>query len=383
MPSNTTIKFIDFNRKYLRYKKEINLSVERVFKRGWFIAGPELADFEKNFSKYLGVKYAIGVNSGTDAISIALRALGIGRGDEVITVSHTATPTVAAIRNTGARPVFVDISADTFNINPRLIERNINSKTKAIIPVHLYGYPADMDAVMKIAAKHKLFVVEDGCQAHGARYKGRMVGTIGDAGCFSFYPTKNLGAFGDAGAVVVNRDKTAEKAKLLRNFGESSRYCNKIEGTNSRLDELQAAFLNWEIKKLESWNARRDKIARLYVKYLSGLPIKLPLPGNRNYRRAWHLFVIQTRKRDALREFLKNHGIDTMVHYPTPVFKQPAYKFLDYEDSDLPVTAKVASTILSLPLYPELTRAEVIKICGTIKLFYSTVKKDEMALKLR
>lgn len=364
------IKFIDFNKKYLRYKREINASVERVFKRGWFIAGPERADFEENFSKYLGGKHVIGVNSGTDSIAIALKAVGIKSGDEVITTSHTATPTISAIRIASATPVFIDIDENTLNINPALIQKKITSKTKAIIPVHLYGYPAEMDVIKKIAAKNGLFVIEDTCQAHGASFRGEKLGTIGDVGCFSFYPTKNLGAFGDAGAIVTNNAKIAEKARLLRNFGESSRYKNKIEGVNSGMDELQAAFLNWEIKELDKWNKERAIIADEYSRALKNLPLKLPPPSSHVFNRVWHLFVIQTENRDVLREFLKKHEIETLIHYPTPIFKQEAYKFLGYKAKDLPVTIKIYDKILSLPLYPDLNISDVKFICSLIKKFY-------------
>ncbi len=367
------IKFIDFSRKCLRYKKNINLSVERVFKRGWFIAGPERFDFEKNLCKYMGVKYAIGVNSGTDSIALALKAIGIKTGDEVITVSHTATPTISAIRIAGAKPVFVDINETTLNIDPALIEEKITSKTKAILPVHLYGYPVDMDAVYKIARKHKLLVVEDSCQAHGAKFRGKFLGTIGDAGCFSFYPTKNLGAFGDAGIIVTNNKKIAENARLLRNFGEVAKYKNKTEGVNSGLDELQASFLNWELKELKKWNLERKNLAEIYMKELKGLPIILPPKGNLDYNRVWHLFVIQTTKRDELRSFLDNRGIETSIHYPMPIFKQEAYQFLGYKEKDLPITSKVVKNILSLPLYPELKISEVKTICHHIKEFYNQV----------
>lgn len=364
------IQFIDFNRKYLRYKKKINSSIERVFKRGWFIAGPERIDFEKSFSKYLGVKYAIGVNSGTDSIALALKAIGIKLGDEVITVSNTATPTISAIRIAGAKPVFVDVNEDTLNIDPKLIEEKVTSKTKAILPVHLYGYPADMDAICKLADKYNLYIVEDSCQAHGAKFKGNFLGAIGDVGCFSFYPTKNLGAFGDAGIIVTNNKKIAENVRLLRNFGEVVKYKNKIEGVNSGLDEIQASFLNWELKELKKWNQERKKLADMYLKELKYLPIVLPSKGNFDYNRVWHLFVIQTTKRDELKSFLKDQGIETSIHYPMPVFKQEAYQFLGYTEKDLPVTSRMVNNILSLPLYPELKISEVKIICKAIRTFF-------------
>lgn len=364
------IKFIDFNRKYLRYKNEINASVKRVFERGWFIAGPERSDFEKNFSKYLGVKYTIGVNSGTDSIALALKAISVKQGDEVITVSHTATPTISAIRIAGAKPVFVDIDPVTYNMDPLKIEEKITSKTKAILPVHLYGYPSDMNTICKLAGKYNLYVVEDSCQAHGAKFKGKFLGTIGDIGCFSFYPTKNLGAFGDAGLIVTNNKKIAEASRLLRNFGEVAKYKNKIEGVNSGLDEIQASFLNWELKELNKWNRERKILADTYLKELENLPVILPLKGNSDYNRVWHLFVIQTAERDGLRNFLKSRGVETSIHYPIPVFKQEAYRFLGYKEKDLPITSKVVRNILSLPLYPELRTSEVKIICDSIKKFY-------------
>ncbi|MDP3696458.1 MAG: DegT/DnrJ/EryC1/StrS family aminotransferase [Candidatus Taylorbacteria bacterium] len=370
MPSNSTIKFIDFNRKYKRYKKEINSSVGRVFKRGWFVGGPERAEFENKFCRYLDAKYAVGVNSGTDSIAIALKSAGINPGDEVITTSHTATPTISAIRITGAIPVFVDIDSSTLNIDSKLIEKKINSRTKAILPVHLYGYPADMDVICKLADKHNLLVIEDACQAHGAKFKGRAVGTIGDVGCFSFYPTKNLGAFGDAGAIVTNNKKIAETAVMLRNFGEVGKYKNKIEGVNSGMDELQAAFLSWELNELNKWNKERAQIAETYFKNLIGLPIKLPPKGDVKHNRVWHLFVIQVARRDSLRKFLKEQGIDTSIHYPTPVFKQEAYRFLKYTEKDLPITVKTVNNILSLPIYPELKILEATTICDKIRKFY-------------
>lgn len=364
------IKFVDFSRKYKRYRKQINSSIERVFKRGWFIGGPERDDFEKSFGQYLGAKYVIGVNSGTDSISISLKAIGIKFGDEVITTSHTATPTVSAIRIAGAVPVFIDIDEDSLNINPSFIEAKITPRTKAILPAHLYGYPADMAAIKKIAVKNKLFLIEDACQAHGASFNGKKLGTIGNVGCFSFYPTKNLGAFGDAGAIVTDDKNIAEKARLIRNFGEESRYKNKIEGINSGMDEIQAAFLNLGVKELDRWNGERAKIAGIYLRELKNSPLKLPSRGDNIFNRVWHLFVIQAQRRDGLREFLKKKGVETLIHYPTPIFKQGAYKFLGYKEKDLPVTTKIHDEILSLPLYPGLSIPEVKFICNSIKLFY-------------
>jgi len=364
------IPFIDFKRKYNFYKKEINQILEKVLKKGWFILGPEVEKFEKNFSKYLKAKYVVGVNSGTDAIFLALKSLGIGQGDEVITVANTATPTTSAIRMAGAMPVFVDIDEKTFNIDTSLIEKAITSKTKAILPVHLFGYPADIGPILKIANRYKLKIVEDACQAHGAKYKSKKVGTIGDISCFSFYPTKNLGAFGDAGVIATNNKKIAQKIKALRNYGEISKFNSGIEGVNSRLDEVQAMILNWGLKKLDFWNKKRETLAKIYLNNLKSLPINLPRTSDKIFKRVWHLFVIKIKERDELRRFLAKNGIQTMIHYPHPIFEQLAYKFLGYKAKDLPVTKKLSKEILSLPLYPELKKEEVLRICRIIKSFY-------------
>lgn len=363
------IKFLDLKRKYKLYSKEINLAVAAVFNRGWFIGGPERDKFEQGFAHYCGVKYAVSVNSGTDALSIAMKALGIGPGDEVITVSHTATPTIVAIRMAGATPVFVDID-DRMVMDPSLLKNKITKRTRAILPVHIYGYPAEMKKIMKVAKEHDLFVIEDACQAHGALYGGRKVGSMGDVGCFSFYPTKNMGAFGDAGIITTNNKEAADKARMIRSYGEVSRYENKIEGVNSRMDEIQAAVLSWGLKKLDAWNKRRKFIADLYLKNLKNLPLELPVSGGKNFQRVWHLFVIRSKHRDELIKFLSERGIETAVHYPKPVFKQEAYEFLGYSNEDLPVTSKIYNEILSLPLYPELKNSEVLKICAAIKSFY-------------
>ena len=368
------IRFLSLKKRYFLYEKEINKVIGQVLKSGWFVLGKELDKFEENLAKYLGVKYVVGVNSGTDAIFLALKALGVGLGDEIITVANTATPTVSAVRMTGAKVVFVDIDVRNFNINPDLIEKKITPKTKAILPVHLYGYPADMGKIIKIAKNHKLKVIEDAAQAMGAIYKNRLVGTIGDMGCFSFYPTKNLGAFGDAGAVVTDNIKLAETIIQLRNYGEVSKYNNISEGVNSRLDEMQAAILNWGLKKLKLWNKKREILARIYLNELKSLPIILPPDSDKDHSAAWHLFVIRSKERDELRNHLKDSGIETAIHYPKPIFEQTAYEFLGYSGNDLPVTKKTMLEILSLPLYPELSEKQTIKICRAIKLFYVYAK---------
>ena len=365
------IPFNNFKKKYKENKSGIDAAIKRVLESGWFILGKELENFEKNLANCLGVKYAIGVNSGTDALFLSLKAIGIGEGDEVITVANTATPTISAIRMTGAIPVFVDIDEQSFNIEPSLIEKKITKKTKAILPVHLYGRPAKMDDILKIAKKYKLKIIEDVAQAIGAEFKNKPVGSFGNAAAFSFYPTKNLGAFGDAGAVATNDKRIAEAVIQLRNYGEISKYNNKIEGINSRLDEIQAALLNFGLERLNKWNKKRQRLASIYLKELQGLPIQLPKGQDKDYFPVWHLFVIKTAKRDELQKFLDKNGVKTAIHYPLPVFSQPAYKFLGYHGNDLPATSSAAKRILSLPIYPELEEKEVVNICNLIRKFYA------------
>lgn len=364
------IEFIDFKRKFKENEKEINEAIGRVFERGWFILGPELEAFEKEFAEFLGSKYVVGVNSGTDAIFLALGALGIRKEDEVITVSHTATPTISAIRMAGATPIFVDIKKEDMTIDPALIEKAITKKTKAILPVHIYGCPAEMEEILAIAKKYNLKIIEDACQAHGAKYKNKMAGTIGDIGCFSFYPTKNLGAFGDGGAIATDDEGLALKIRALRNYGEVSKYNNESEGVNSRLDEIQAACLRWGLKKINDWNQKRKKIAEIYLDKLKDLTLILPFAGDKARTPIWHLFVIRTKKRNELAEFLRKNGIQALIHYPKSVFAQPAYRFLNYKEADLPISVKAAKEVLSLPLYPELKEKEVLEICEAVKSFY-------------
>jgi dTDP-4-amino-4,6-dideoxygalactose transaminase len=360
----------NFVRRYKENKKAINRALGAVLKSGWFVMGPELKQFETAFARYLGAKHVVSVHSGTDALYLALRALDVGAGDEVITVAHTATPTISAIRLAGATPVFVDILEETFNMDPVAIERKITRKTKIILPVHLYGYPADMDRIMRIAKKHKLFVLEDCAQATGSTYKGKKVGTIGHINAFSFYPTKNLGTFGDGGAIATDDPKLAERVRWIRQYGEIEHYKNKVEGINSRLEELQSAILNWGLPKLTSWNKKRAVIAAKYIKGLTGLPIVLPVSGDKMLQHAWHLFVIRTTQRDALKKFLAQKGIATGIHYPTPVHLQEAYRFLRYRVGDLPVTERIVSEILSLPISPELSKKEQEMIIAKIKEFF-------------
>lgn len=364
--SISEIPIIDPKRQYYPIKEEIVKAVEKVLESGRFILGENVKAFEKEFSSYCGAKFGIGVASGTDALQLALRACDIGANDEVITVSNTAFPTAVAISYTSARPVFVDVD-QTYTIDVFKIEDKITGKTKAILPVHLYGQPADMDPLIELAEKHDLKVIEDACQAHGAEYNGKKVGSLGDIGCFSFYPTKNLGAYGDGGMVITNDEKIAEKLRLLRNYGQTKRYCHEIKGYTSRLDEIQAAVLRVKLKKLETWNnARRDN-AKLYSKLLKK-EIVTPIE-RQNCKHVFYLYVIRARRRDELQEWLKTNRISTDIHYPTPIHLQEAYSDLGIGKGSLPVTEQFAGQIMSLPIYPELTKEEILRVADVINNF--------------
>jgi len=354
---------------YLSYRNDINSAIQRVLDSGWYVLGEEVTRFEKEFAQFNTVSYAVGVGSGTEALHIALRALDIGQGDEVITTAHTAVATASAIDLAGAKPIFVDIEPDFFTIDPDLIEDAITPKTKAIIPVHIYGQSCNMDAIMKIANKNKLKVIEDCAQAHGAEYNGKRVGSIGDVGCFSFYPTKNLGAIGDGGALVTNDDQLAGKIKLLREYGWKERYISSKEGWNSRLDELQAAILHVKLKHLDEDNFRRNKHAKIYFDLLEFLPLELPKTRS-NSSHTFHLFVIKIEQRNKLKDYLQKNCVNTTIQYPVPVHKQKYFQKMCSEKS-LPVTEQVAKNILSIPMYPELEEKEINKVSNKLKDYFS------------
>jgi dTDP-4-amino-4,6-dideoxygalactose transaminase len=353
----------------MAHKEEIDSAITRVVESGHYILGQEVEAFEKEFAAYIGVRFGIGVSSGTDALHLALWACGIGPGDEVITVSHTAVATVVAIDLCGAKPVLIDIDPFTFVIDPNQIERTITSRTKAIIPVHLYGYVADMEKIRSIANRHGLRIIEDCAQSHGATYRGHRGGVWGDMAAFSFYPTKNLGAFGDGGMVVTNDSELAERVRLLREYGWRQRYVSEIPGLNSRLDELQAAVLRVKLKYLDQWNEERRRKALIYSRMLESTGVSCPVekePG----RHVYHLYVIRARKRDALQAFLKERGIETLIHYPVPIHLQRAYKDLGYRKGDLPLTELCSLEILSLPFYPEIRESEIEEVTTQIENFY-------------
>jgi dTDP-4-amino-4,6-dideoxygalactose transaminase len=339
-----------------------------VLDSGWYILGAEVAGFEREFADYLGVGHAVGVGSGTDALQLALRACGVGVGDSVLTVSHTAVATVAAIGLCGAEPVFVDIDPATFTMDPERLEEEIRSspggrRLKAVVPVHLYGLPADMAAIGEIARRHGLRVVEDCAQSHGASVRGRKTGAIGDIAAFSFYPTKNLGALGDGGMVATGDPDLAERVRRLREYGWEERYVSREAGLNSRLDEIQAAVLRVKLRHLDEDNASRRRIAGLYDSLLKDAGLILPC-GRPDAVHVYHQYVIRSRERDALRGHLREMGIGTLVHYPVPVHRQPAYAARD--GGRLPLTERIAGEILSLPMYPELGGDSVRRVCAGI-----------------
>ncbi|MEF3273254.1 MAG: DegT/DnrJ/EryC1/StrS family aminotransferase [Chloroflexus sp.] len=351
------IPFVDLKAQYLSIKEEIDRAVLDTLASTQFVLGKEVAAFEELFAAYTQCQYAIGVNSGTSALHLALLAAGVGRGDEVITTPHTFIATVSAIDYTGARPVLVDIDPVSFTIDPAHIEAAITPRTKAIIPVHLYGQPADMDPIMAIARKHGLVVIEDAAQAHGAEYRGRRVGSIGDLGCFSFYPGKNLGAYGEGGAVTTNNPELARTVRMLRDWGAERRYHHDLKGFNYRMEGVQGAILRVKMAYIEQWTELRRAAAARYDALLAPIGIHTPvaLPDRRH---VYHIYAIRDSRRDELQTYLHDHGIGTGIHYPIPVHLQKAFADLGYQAGDFPQAEAAAAEVLSLPMFPELTAAQ-------------------------
>jgi dTDP-4-amino-4,6-dideoxygalactose transaminase len=366
------IALVDLGLQHKKLKKDILRSVEKVIARGDFILGEDVKLFEQEFAKFCGSDYCVGVSSGTAALFLALSALGIKDGDEVIVPAFTYIATALAVSYTGARPVFVDVDEKTYNLNPSLLEKAITPKTKAVIPVHLYGQPACMPQIMRIAGKYNLKVIEDTAQAHGANMlmpdgKKHLCGSIGDIGCFSFYPSKNLGALGDGGAITTNSKQIYDKLNMLRDYGRASKYEHVMVGYNSRLDTLQAGILRYKLRKLQEWNNWRIKAAGWYNKLLSGIDgITTPF-AQENSRHVYHVYAVQSHSRDKLSKYLSEKGIGVIVHYPIPVHLQKAYEGLGYKKGDFPVSEKLSERVLSLPLYPYITQSQVKKVVGTIK----------------
>lgn len=354
------VPFVDLHAQYLTIKSAIDSAIERTLANSAFIGGQDVRDFEAEFANYCETKACVGVRNGrgADALHLALQALGIGPGDEVITVAHTFIATVEAICLTGARPVFVDIRKDTMLMDPDALESAITPQTRAIIPVHLYGQCCDMDRIMEVANRHGLKVIEDAAQAHGARWRGRRAGSMGDAACFSFFPSKNLGAYGDPGAVVSHDESLIHRIRMLANHGKTEKYVHDIEGANSRLDGLQAAILRTKLRYLDGWNAARQRHSAQYFRMLSSSEVTLPMVDPRA-EPVWHLFVVRVSERDVLQKSLQGRGIATGIHYAIPLHLQPAYSRLGIPAGTLPVTEWTASHVLSLPMYPELTPDQI------------------------
>ena len=363
------VPFVSFEAMHSEIKPELVDAYKSVIESNYFIQGQACARFEREFADYCGVRYCIGVGNGLDALTLILRAFGIGEGDEVIVPSNTYIATALAVSNVGARPVFVEPQIETFNINPDLIEKSITVNTKAIIAVHLQGRPADMDRINEIAKIYNLKVIEDAAQAHGARYKGKRVGSLSDAAGFSFYPGKNLGALGDGGCITTNNKAIADKVRALGNYGSDYKYHHIYKGCNSRLDEMQAAFLSVKLKSLDKWNEERQRIAERYLNEITNPVIKLPKKSDSVFEHVYHVFVIRCDKRDELENYLNANGIGTLKHYPIPMHLQGAYAELGLNKGDLPIAEEISRTVLSIPMYYGMTDEQVEFVINSINDF--------------
>jgi len=361
------IPFLDLKAQHASIRPELDAAIDRVFESSQFVLGREVEQFEQEFASFCGVRHAAGVNTGTSALHLAMLAAGIGAGDEVITVPFTFVATVAAVRYTGATPVFVDVDPQSLTMDAEQIERAITSRTKAILPVHLYGQMANMDRIMAIARRHGLLVIEDACQAHGAEFRGRRAGSIGDLGCFSFYPGKNLGACGEGGLVSTGNEEYARRVRMLRDWGQSKKYCHELRGYNFRLEGLQGAILRVKLRHLEDWTeARRVRAAR-YAGALEGADVIAPIESP-DTRHVYHVYAVRTANRSALQQSLERDGIQTNIHYPIPVHLQPAHADLGWREGDFPVSERAAREVLSLPMYPELPLEAVDRVADAVRL---------------
>lgn len=359
------LSFVDLKAQYDSIKDAIDQAIHNVIQDSAFIGGKYLKNFEYNFANYIGTKHCIGVGNGTDALFIALKCLGIKEGDEVITVANSFIATSESITAAGARVVFVDCDEKTYNIDVQKIEKAITKKTKAIIPVHLYGQPADMDTILEIAKKYNLYVIEDAAQAHGSKYKNKSIGTFGVCACFSFFPGKNLGAYGDAGAITTDNDALANKIRMFANHGRIEKYNHEFEGINSRLDSLQAAILDVKLKHLEKWTERRRTIAKMYdegLKNIVGTPCVLGY-----IRHVYHLYVVRTKNREKVKKYLEDQGISTGVHYPIPLPFLKAYSYLEHKPEDFPIAYKLKDEILSIPIHGDMTDEQVWYVIENVK----------------
>jgi dTDP-4-amino-4,6-dideoxygalactose transaminase len=369
MTAKREVPFLDMKPHYLELKDELDQAYQRVMESGWYILGGEVEAFEQEFAAYVASQHCVGVGNGLEALQLILMSYGIGAGDEVIVPANTYIASWLAVSYTGARPVPVEPDPGTYNVDLRLIEKAITPRTKAIMPVHLYGQPVEMEIIWQIAGRYGLKIIEDAAQTHGGWYRDRMAGNLGDAAGFSFYPSKNLGAFGDAGAVITNDKELADKVRILRNYGSRQKYYNEVKGHNSRLDPLQAAFLRVKLKHLDDWNKRRDQIAKHYLEELRLIP-DLGLPHvPTGVVPVWHLFVISHPERDRLQAYLKDQGIGTLTHYPVPPHLSQAYRELGYQAGDFPITEKMANTFLSIPIGPHLSMDDADWVIEKIQEF--------------
>jgi len=363
------VPYLDLRAQLKPLRAEIDAAIARTLDNCSFCLGPDVAQFEKDFAAFCGAQHALGFNSGTSALHVAMLLLGVGPGDEVITTPYTFIATSWAISYCGAKPVYVDIDGATFNLDPKLIEKAITPRTKAVLPVHLYGQPFDVDAVATVCKKHNLPFVEDAAQAHGAKYKGKSIGTFGAVSCFSFYPAKNLGACGEGGALVTNDAKLAARAKSLREHGSTVRYHHDEVGYNYRLEGIQGAVLGVKLKHLAHWTRERQRVAARYAELLKDTPLQLPTvtAGNES---AWHLYTVRSSRRDELKKHLDANGIGNAVHYPMPLHLQKVYASLGYQPGDFPVAEKASREVLSLPMFPELTDAQIQRVADVVKEFF-------------
>lgn len=369
----THVPFVDLAAQYASIQEEVEQAIGAVLRQTDFILGRAVAEFEDEYAAFCGARCAVGVDTGTAALELIMRAYGIGAGDEVITVANTFVATALAISRCGATPVLVDIDAQSYNLDPALLEAAITPRTKAIMPVHLYGQPVDMDGVLAVARRHGLLVIEDACQAHGATYKGQPVGALGDAGAFSFYPSKNLGAYGDGGIVVTNDERIADTIKMLRNYGQRIKYQHEALGYNHRLDTLHAAVLRVKLRYLPEWNAARRRHAASYAALLHATPLAL-MHEQPHTEPVYHLYVVRHVERDELQQHLARHGIATAIHYPTPIHLQPALAHLGYRRGDLPISERYSKQIVSLPMYPELSEQQIAATAAAVQSFFAQLE---------
>ena len=363
------IPYLDLRAQIQPLRAEIDAAIARTIDHTSFCLGPDVAQFEKDFAKFCGAEHCVAFNSGTSALHVALMLLGVGTGDEVVTTPFTFVATSWAISYVGAKPVYVDIDDTTFNLNPKLIEKAITPRTKAILPVHLYGQPFDVDAIQEICRHHRLPLLEDACQSHGAKWQGKTIGTFGEISCYSFYPGKNLGAFGEGGALVTNNAEFAKRARSLREHGSTVRYYHDEVGFNYRMEGIQGAVLGIKLKHLEKWTRERQRVAKRYAELLAGTPLQLPREAA-GAESVWHLYVVRHPRRDELKKYLDANGVGCALHYPLPLHLQKCYASLGHKAGDFPVAEKAASECLSLPIYAELTDAQIQRVAQVVKEFF-------------